>query len=439
MATERAKLQHQALRHWKRGQWAKALAAYERILAQRPQDAATRLKVGDVLLRAGRRYEALQAWLTTAEQYRRAGLLLKAAAIQRRVVGLAPEAFAHRLRLAADLQRAERPADALTELTRAARMLGPQAGDDQRTALLELGAEVFAACGLAARAAAATRQLAVLRAAAGDDEAARALQQRALELAPAAAENSIACEEERLEALPSADSEEEPPDAEPTAEFAAPVVELEPEATAEIDLEIDLDAPEPDAPPGAEPSAEPSAPGPTAPERPAAARAAADGPPAHTELEAELPAADDFQYDPQDVLAAFREGVARTVDPRDGQTHRDLGIAYREMGLLDEAIEAFELAARQPRQRIASLALLADCLVAAGRAREAICQAMKALHQPGLTTRPALDLYHVAARAYEQLGDAETATRLYRKITRRDPTHHHARERLAALGATGPS
>ncbi len=406
MAAERTRLQHQALRHWKRGHWGKALAAYERILAQQPDDAGTRLKVGDVLLRAGRRDAALQAWLTTAEQYRRAGLALKAAAIQRRVVELAPEVFAHRLRLAADLQQADRPADALAELTRAAKALGPQAGADQRQALLELGAEVFAACGLAAKAAAASRQLAELRAAAGDEQAARSLRRRALELAPEAADNSAGREGQRSDTEQPATREDEQADTEPTAELDAPLAGAEPEPAAEVELEIELDAPDPD--------------------------------PAPAELDAELPAADDFQYDPQDVLAAFREGVARTVDPRDGQTHRDLGIAYREMGLLDEAIEAFEQAARQPRQRIASLALLADCLVAAGRAREAICQAMKALHQPGLTRRAALDLYHVAGRAYESLGDDDTAARLYHKIARRDPEHRDARRRLQALRQDAP-
>ncbi len=59
------------------------------------------------------------------------------------------------------------------------------------------------------------------------------------------------------------------------------------------------------------------------------------------------PAADDeFQYSVEDVFSQFKKGVEETVKPEDSDTHYDLGIAYKEMGLLDDAVHEFETALR---------------------------------------------------------------------------------------------
>jgi len=56
------------------------------------------------------------------------------------------------------------------------------------------------------------------------------------------------------------------------------------------------------------------------------------------------PAADDFQYSVDEVFAEFKKGLAKVVRPEDADTHYDLGIAYREMGLIDDAIGEFTIA-----------------------------------------------------------------------------------------------
>ena len=42
-----------------------------------------------------------------------------------------------------------------------------------------------------------------------------------------------------------------------------------------------------------------------------------------------------------DMLRKFKQGVAANVDVEDYQSHYDLAIAFKEMGLLDEAIAEF--------------------------------------------------------------------------------------------------
>lgn len=60
----------------------------------------------------------------------------------------------------------------------------------------------------------------------------------------------------------------------------------------------------------------------------------------------------------EEIVAGFRKGVADTLSREDYDTHYDLGIAYREMGLLDEAIGEFQLAAKDPRFLVECCSLL---------------------------------------------------------------------------------
>ncbi len=53
-----------------------------------------------------------------------------------------------------------------------------------------------------------------------------------------------------------------------------------------------------------------------------------------------------------DALAQFKRGIDENIDAEDFQAHYDLGIAFKEMGLLDEAIAQFQKALRSPDGRL---------------------------------------------------------------------------------------
>ena len=52
----------------------------------------------------------------------------------------------------------------------------------------------------------------------------------------------------------------------------------------------------------------------------------------------------DEDADFQDMLRKFKQGVAQNVEEEDHESHYDLGVAYKEMGLLDDALHEFETA-----------------------------------------------------------------------------------------------
>ncbi len=62
---------------------------------------------------------------------------------------------------------------------------------------------------------------------------------------------------------------------------------------------------------------------------------------------------EEFSFD--ETFQAFKAGVAKTISEHDSSTHYDLGIAYREMGLSQDAVQEFLVASRDPNR-------YADCI-----------------------------------------------------------------------------
>ncbi|HOP27532.1 MAG TPA: tetratricopeptide repeat protein [Candidatus Sabulitectum sp.] len=62
-----------------------------------------------------------------------------------------------------------------------------------------------------------------------------------------------------------------------------------------------------------------------------------------------------------DIIMEFKTGVEASISKEDFATHFDLGIAYREMGLLREAIQEFEKVLASPDYRIKAREMLGRC------------------------------------------------------------------------------
>jgi tetratricopeptide (TPR) repeat protein len=60
----------------------------------------------------------------------------------------------------------------------------------------------------------------------------------------------------------------------------------------------------------------------------------------------------DEQREFHEILEQFKRGIEQNLDTEDYQAHYDLGIAFKEMGLLDEAIAEFQKALRAPEGRL---------------------------------------------------------------------------------------
>ncbi len=191
-------------------------------------------------------------------------------------------------------------------------------------------------------------------------------------------------------------------------------------------------------------AAETAAPAPAAPAPSAAAAIADESFDIARELAEELgaapatPAADEeFQYTVEDIFDQFKKGIAQTVKPEDADTHYDLGIAYKEMGLLDDALHEFEvaLAGKGRKKEVDCLSMIAVCLMEKGDAAGAVQAYQRALHADHLTTDAARALHYEIAGAYEASGDRASAQQFLQKVLKIDPSYRDAQAMSARLGA----
>jgi tetratricopeptide (TPR) repeat protein len=124
--------------------------------------------------------------------------------------------------------------------------------------------------------------------------------------------------------------------------------------------------------------------------------------------------------------------LEKPVDEGDADTHYDLGLAYKEMGLYDEAIKAFEKVLRDPRREVQCRVMLGMCQREQGNPQEAIHQFKQGLHaQP--TDRERLSLYYEIGITYESIGDGGEALYYFEAVVKREPNFADAATRAEAL------
>lgn len=110
------------------------------------------------------------------------------------------------------------------------------------------------------------------------------------------------------------------------------------------------------------------------------------------------------------------------------ETQYELALAYKEMGLLDEAIETFERAVHGPNRYLDSCAMIAMCYKDRQLNKAAITWLERALRNPRCEGTLALFVKHSLAQLYEVEGLSDKAAQLYATI----PAMRQAGERLVS-------
>ena len=139
------------------------------------------------------------------------------------------------------------------------------------------------------------------------------------------------------------------------------------------------------------------------------------------------------QIDVEEVFAKFKEGVAAQVSADDTQSHYDLGVAYREMGLLEDAMREFDVAAADPQRECVCRHMIGTTLNELGRTSEAIEAFLQGLHSPHKTPDQETALCYEIAAANESLRRTKDALTYFQKVMRRDPNYRDVQERVRRL------
>jgi tetratricopeptide (TPR) repeat protein len=124
----------------------------------------------------------------------------------------------------------------------------------------------------------------------------------------------------------------------------------------------------------------------------------------------------DEQADFTDMLEKFKAGVAANVDDEDFDSHYDLGIAYREMGLTDEAIAEFQKALRGATNRIRAYEALGQCFIDSHQYDVAISILGRALREPGMEDEDLIGVLYLLGYASEEGKKARDAAAYYHRV-----------------------
>lgn len=183
------------------------------------------------------------------------------------------------------------------------------------------------------------------------------------------------------------------------------------------------------APPAAPKPIEP----PAAPKPPAHAASGNGAPPA---LEPGAPLSGPLG----DLFEEFRSELGETKDDEDLETHYNLGIAYREMGLLEEAISEFQKVANSAdkgpafRYAMQCSTLLGLAFMEKGQPGIAAIWYERALKTPGLDQESILALRYDLGVAQELAGDTHAAFTSFSQVYAMNIDYRDVSERIALLG-----
>ncbi|HEX8685830.1 MAG TPA: tetratricopeptide repeat protein, partial [Pyrinomonadaceae bacterium] len=142
------------------------------------------------------------------------------------------------------------------------------------------------------------------------------------------------------------------------------------------------------------------------------------------------------------IFDEFREAVEDGGEEDAGgdfDTHYQMGLAYREMGLLDQAVEEFQAATAQaapgdgtPRF-LQCCNMLGHCFMEKGMPRPAALWFKRGLDAPGHTEDEYQAMRFDLGTAYERMGDNDRAIEVLSEVYAIDVSYRGVAERLREL------
>ncbi|MGE5231607.1 MAG: tetratricopeptide repeat protein, partial [Deltaproteobacteria bacterium] len=144
---------------------------------------------------------------------------------------------------------------------------------------------------------------------------------------------------------------------------------------------------------------------------------------------------DDEQKNFEEMLAEFKRGIDQNLDVDDYQSHYDLGVAFKEMGLLDEAIAEFQKALRAPDGRLRTSEALGTAFFDKGQFGIAETVLRRAVDAEAGGDEAKIGLLYWLGRAAEAQGKAPEALRCYERALAVDIRFMDLDERVPRLAA----
>ena len=135
----------------------------------------------------------------------------------------------------------------------------------------------------------------------------------------------------------------------------------------------------------------------------------------------------------EEIFKEFKKGVEQQLDSEDYDTHYNLGIAYKEMGLIDEAIGEFQLASKDPKRAVECASMLGLCFLEKGMPQLAIKWYRKGLEIPEITEEEHLGLLYDLGSASMEVGDVDNAQKAFMEVYAMNTSYRDIASRIKQL------
>jgi tetratricopeptide (TPR) repeat protein len=147
------------------------------------------------------------------------------------------------------------------------------------------------------------------------------------------------------------------------------------------------------------------------------------------------PQGQDEQKEFHEILEQFKRGIDQNLDSEDHEAHYDLGVAFKEMGLLDEAIAEFQKALRAQEGRLRTSEALGMAFFEKGQ--YAVCESVLRRAVEGLpgSDEAKIGLLYWMGRASEALGKEGDAITAYERALVVDISFMDLSKRVQRLSA----
>ena len=141
----------------------------------------------------------------------------------------------------------------------------------------------------------------------------------------------------------------------------------------------------------------------------------------------------DEQADFAKMLSQFKDKVSENLDSSDVRAHYDLGTAYKEMGLLDEAIGSFQAALRASADHLPTYELMGQTFIEMGQPEAAVKSMERGVEVASAIEDELVGIYYYLGLAYEQLNNRPSAVEYYERVFSLDINFADVTERLREL------
>ncbi|MCZ6785283.1 MAG: tetratricopeptide repeat protein [Proteobacteria bacterium] len=133
------------------------------------------------------------------------------------------------------------------------------------------------------------------------------------------------------------------------------------------------------------------------------------------------------------IFSEFKKGVSATLSEGDHETRYDLGIAYKEMGLYEDAIAEFRVCLGSPDRLVDSLSMMGLCALDLDRPGDAVSHLEQALATDGLRDETRAGLSFDLGRSLQALGDTDRARSAFATVVEIEPDFPGVAAAIASL------